>query len=174
MVTERRIFQKNNENMPRHLTDTGIVEELTNLVFAGTDTTSNTLAYLFWELSHQPEWQVRVREEIQQAIGLERETFSYTEISELPVLDAVISEILRLRPAGPAGLPRLAPEGGAVIDGVAIPAYVCYQLSTLLIAADFSHFVLVFFAGNDADILADYYIVPSVDLTTGAHNFPRT
>jgi cytochrome P450 len=127
MVTEKRSLLNNNENIPRHLTDTGIVEELTNLIFAGTDTTSNTLAYLFWELSHQPEWQVRLREEIQQVVGLERESFSYSEISELSVLDAVISEILRLRPAGPAGLPRLAPEGGAVIDGVAVPAYVCYQ-----------------------------------------------
>lgn len=174
MVTEKLFLQRNNENIPRHLTDTGIVEELTNLVFAGTDTTSNTLAYLFWELSHQPEWQVRLREEIQQAIGLQRESFAYSEISDLPVLDAVISEILRLRPAGPAGLLRLAPEGGAVIDGVAIPAYVGYQLSILPIATDFSHLVLVFCAGNDADILADYYILPSVDLTTGAHNFPRT
>ncbi|KAK0755666.1 hypothetical protein N5P37_011778 [Trichoderma harzianum] len=131
MVTEKRSLERSNESIPRHLTDTGIVEELTNLVFAGTDTTSNTLAYLFWELSHQPEWQFRLREEVQQAVGLERESFSYSEISELPVLDAVIMEILRLRPAGPAGLLRLAPEGGAVIDGVAIPAYTTISCQAL-------------------------------------------
>ncbi|KAL7893111.1 cytochrome P450 [Trichoderma sp. SZMC 28014] len=131
MVTEKRSLQRNSENIPRHLTDTGIIEELTNLLFAGTDTTSNTLAYLFWELSHQPKWQVRLREEIRQAIGLQRESFLYSEISDLPVLDAVISEILRLRPAGPAGLLRLAPEGGAVIDGVAVPAYTTISCQAL-------------------------------------------
>ncbi|PKK43633.1 hypothetical protein CI102_14161 [Trichoderma harzianum] len=130
-ILQYRSLERSNESIPRHLTDTGIVEELTNLVFAGTDTTSNTLAYLFWELSHQPEWQFRLREEVQQAVGLERESFSYSEISELPVLDAVIMEILRLRPAGPAGLLRLAPEGGAVIDGVAIPAYTTISCQAL-------------------------------------------
>ncbi|VUC35651.1 unnamed protein product [Clonostachys rosea] len=132
MVNEQKEIQKRGEVLPFHVTDDGIVQELTNLMFAGTDTTGTTLTYLFWELARHPEWIVKLREELNEALQ-GRDTFSYHEISELPVLEAVIQEILRLRPAGPSGLQRLTPEEGAVVDGVSLPGRVivsCQAMSS--------------------------------------------
>jgi cytochrome P450 len=120
MVNERHSLKEKGQSLPRHITDTGIIEELTNLVFAGTDTTGNTLTYLFYELSRHPEWQLRLRDEVNSALG-DQADFMYDKISELPVLEAVAQEILRLRPAAPSGLQRLTPSSGAVIDEVAVP-----------------------------------------------------
>jgi cytochrome P450 len=114
---------ENNESIPRHVTEQGIVDELTNLIFAGTDTTGNTLTYLFWDLANHPEWQLRLREELKGAIGNE-DNFEYKAVSELPVLDAVVQEILRIRPASPSGLQRLTPERGGLVDGVVLPPHV--------------------------------------------------
>ncbi|CAI6088084.1 unnamed protein product, partial [Clonostachys chloroleuca] len=132
MVNEQKELQKKGEVLPFHVTDEGIVQELTNLMFAGTDTTGTTLTYLFWELARHSEWILRLREEINEALQ-GRDTFSYHEISELPILEAVIQEILRVRPAGPGGLQRLTPEEGAVFDGVTLPGRViisCQAMSS--------------------------------------------
>lgn len=124
MVNEQKELQKKGEVLPFHVTDEGIVQELTNLMFAGTNTTGTTITYLFWELARHSEWILRLREEINEALQ-GRDTFSYHEISELPILEAVIQEILRVRPADPGGLQRLTPEEGAVVDGVTLPGRVC-------------------------------------------------
>lgn len=93
---------------------------MTNLIFAGTDTTSNTFTYMFYELAKHPQWQKQLQAELDEAI-LE-EVPEYKHVMKLRVLDAVIHETLRFHPAAPASLQRLAPsEGGAVVDGIAIP-----------------------------------------------------
>ena len=55
MVNERTALQKENKSIPRHVTESRIVDEMSNLIFAGTDTTGNTLRYLFYELARNPE-----------------------------------------------------------------------------------------------------------------------
>ncbi|EHK21860.1 uncharacterized protein TRIVIDRAFT_151636, partial [Trichoderma virens Gv29-8] len=102
------------------LEDDQIINEMTNLIFAGTDTTSNTFTYMFYELAKHPEWQKKLQAELGEA-ALE-EVPEYKDVVKLPVLDAVIHETLRVHPAAPAGLQRLAPgAGGAVVDGITIP-----------------------------------------------------
>ena len=49
---------------------------------------------------------------------------SFKDINDLPVLDAVINEALRLHPAAPASLPRETPAGGRTLNGVHVPAEV--------------------------------------------------
>jgi cytochrome P450 len=124
MVNERTALLKGNQSIPRHVTERGIVDELSNLIFAGTDTTGNTLTYLFYDLAHHPEWQLRLHQELKDAIG-EQVSPDYSAISQLPVLEAVVQEIFRLRPASPDGLLRVTPKGGALIDNVYVPAGVC-------------------------------------------------
>jgi cytochrome P450 len=109
--------------IPFHVSEEGIVEETTNLLFAGTDTTGNTLTYLFWQLSHSPIWLKRVRDEAKGAFG-DQKNPPYSAISELPVLDAVIHELWRVWPAGAGSLERLTQKEGALIDGVVVPANV--------------------------------------------------
>lgn len=124
MVNERTALEKRSQNIPRHVTERGIIDELSNLIFAGTDTTGNTLTYLFYDLARHPEWQLRLHQELKGAIG-EQVSPDYGTISRLPVLDAVVQEIFRLRPASPDGLLRVTPKGGGLIDNVYVPAGVC-------------------------------------------------
>lgn len=122
------------------LTDLQVYSEIGNLVFAGTgirlhveisqrrhvakqdiDTTSTTLTYLFWELTRLPEWQSRLHEELSAQKEWVNGIPSYNEVKDLPVLEAVIEEALRLHPAAPASLPRETPQGGRVLNGVMVP-----------------------------------------------------
>lgn len=84
------------------------------------DTTSSTLTYVFWELAKNPDWQGRVRTEVSE-VTFDGTLPSYNGISHLPVLDAVISEVLRLHPAAPASLQRETPPGGRGLNGIYIP-----------------------------------------------------
>lgn len=106
------------------LTDDEIIVELTNLIFAGTDTTSNTFSFLFWELAKNPEWQQRLRDELRAVAWGEEVVPNYKCISHLPILEAVVQETLRLWPAAPASLPRIATSTGGTIDGTVIPGHV--------------------------------------------------
>jgi cytochrome P450 len=85
------------------------------------DTTSTTLTYLFWEFSRHPELQSRLRAELASKNGGIEGLPTYKHIIDLPVLDALIQEGLRLHPAAPASLPRETPSGGRVLNGVFIP-----------------------------------------------------
>lgn len=93
---------------------------MTNLLFAGTDTTGNSLSYLFYEMAYHPEWLVKMRKELKEAVG-DQDYPSYGAVSDLPILEAVIYELWRVWPAAPSSLQRVTPEGGAVIDGVFVP-----------------------------------------------------
>ncbi|KEF58613.1 uncharacterized protein A1O9_06539 [Exophiala aquamarina CBS 119918] len=132
MVNERTTLQKENKSIPRHVTERGIVDEMLNPVFAGTDTTGNKLTYLFYEMARHPEWKMRLHEELKRVVG-DTASPEYNVIEKLPVLEAVVQEIFRLRPAAPDALMRVTPEGGAVVDGVFVPGGItvsCQALST--------------------------------------------
>lgn len=50
---------------------------------------------------------------------------------DLPLLDAIINEALRLHPAAPASLPRETPSGGRTLNGVYIPEKVRKSFSVV-------------------------------------------
>lgn len=102
------------------LTDEEISTEIGNLVFAGTDTTSTTLTYLFWRLGHS-EWQERLRVDLA-SVELVDGVAAFQHLTEYRILDAVISETLRLHPPAPASLQRETPVGGRELGGYFVPA----------------------------------------------------
>ncbi|KAI0648471.1 cytochrome P450 [Trametes meyenii] len=83
------------------LSDEEVVAQVSTLVLAAMDTTSNALARTLHLLSLNPEIQQKLREEITQArddgTGKLRD-LDYDEVTELPYLDAVCREVLRLYP----------------------------------------------------------------------------
>lgn len=83
---------------------------------AGIDTTGDGLCFLMHELS-LPRSQV-----IQQRLQKELVSNPQAKLDELPYLDAVVKEGLRLFPPIPMSLPRYVPENGRVISGYALPA----------------------------------------------------
>ena len=107
----------------------------------GPDTTSTTLTYLFWELARHAEWQTRLRSEVSTGIDWTDGLPSFKDISELPVLDALINEALRLHPAAPSSLPRETPAGGRTLNGVYIPEKVSEHHKTTLLVFGSNHFM---------------------------------
>ncbi|KAI0826700.1 cytochrome P450 [Trametes gibbosa] len=83
------------------LTDEEVVAQVSTLVLAAMDTTSNALSRILHQLTLHPEVQQKLREEIVQArddgTGKLRD-LDYDEVMELPYLDAVCRETLRVYP----------------------------------------------------------------------------
>lgn len=115
------------------MTDDQISMETGNLVFAGTDTTSTTLTYLFWQLA-QCDWQNRLRDELARIKFIDGVP-TFAAVEGCKILDAVIAESLRLFPAAPASLQRETPAEGRHLSGYFIPGgvslYYCLLLASL-------------------------------------------
>ena len=65
------------------------------LVFAATDTTSSTISHILQLLAENPDVQEKLRAEIAEARA-GRDYIPYDELMDLPYLDAVLRETLRL------------------------------------------------------------------------------
>lgn len=79
------------------LTPNEITGILTAAMFAGHHTSSGTAAWTLIELLRNPEWLVRVRQEVDESYAREGE-ITYQSLREVPVLESVIKEVLRLHP----------------------------------------------------------------------------
>ncbi|CZR58187.1 uncharacterized protein PAC_08078 [Phialocephala subalpina] len=91
------------QSLGRRLTEDERVEEALGLMFAGSGTTSSTLTYLLFALSlpESQEYQRRLRDEVREAPD------NYQDIKDLPFLNAVIKETMRLYPTIISTLPRV-------------------------------------------------------------------
>ena len=101
------------------LTDEQLYCEATNLIFAGADTTANTLLYTVWELAKHPSLQARLRQALSPPSS--DNIYSYDEVKDNKYLLAIINEGLRLHPAAPGSLFRYVPPKGRVLSGVFLP-----------------------------------------------------
>jgi sterol 14-demethylase len=79
------------------LTPNEITGILTAAMFAGHHTSSGTAAWTLIELLRNPVWLRRVQEEIDELFGRDAE-LTYQSLREVPVLESVIKEVLRLHP----------------------------------------------------------------------------
>lgn len=79
------------------------------MFFAGSETTSSTIEWAMTELLRRPETMHRVKEELNRVVGPNRKV-EENDIDNLPYLQAVVKETLRLHPAIPLLLPRNALE----------------------------------------------------------------
>ncbi|KAH9948320.1 cytochrome P450 monooxygenase [Amylocystis lapponica] len=76
------------------LPESEIIAQVSILIFTAMDTTSNTLARILHLLAEHPKVQEHLRKEIVEARG--GENLAYEKLMQLPYLDAVIRETLRL------------------------------------------------------------------------------
>jgi cytochrome P450 len=102
------------------LSDAEISDEVSNLTFAATDTTGNTMTYALYRLSCQPELQERLRTEIK-ASGAIEAGFAFQALQALPILNGVVMETLRFYPAIPSALLRVTAAKETVIGGLTLP-----------------------------------------------------
>lgn len=104
---------------PQKLADPefAILSELADNLFAGYETTSLTMLYLSWRLAKHSGVQDKLRKELRKLDAFHYPSSNQSlpdakALDALPLLDAVISETLRLYGAVPGGQPRIVPKGG--------------------------------------------------------------
>jgi cytochrome P450 len=102
------------------LSDLQIRDEVMTLLFAGHDTTTSTVSFMFYELARQPEIAQRLRLEQDALLAGDRPSVAQLVGGELPELEMVIDETLRKYPPAWVG-PRRAVESFE-FEGHTVPA----------------------------------------------------
>jgi cytochrome P450 len=101
------------EDAKHKMNDDEILCQMSTIMLAGHDTTANTMCWVLWELSKNLDIQSRLRAELFEACrehGLEDDEAELSSpiLDNLPLLNAVIKECLRMHPI----VPNLVREAG--------------------------------------------------------------
>ncbi|KAJ5454167.1 uncharacterized protein N7458_005123 [Penicillium daleae] len=111
------LFTKMFDSEKSGLTHEQIRQEAQGYIIAGSDTTAVTLTYLIWAVSRD----ARVRDKLVEELATVPEPVADRNLRDLPYLNQVINETLRLYTAVPFGLPRSTPSEGATFNGYFVP-----------------------------------------------------
>lgn len=79
------------------------------MFMAASETTSSTMEWVMTELLRHPESMTKVKAELDRVVG-EKRKLEESDLDNLPYLQAVVKETLRLHPPAPFLLPRRAVE----------------------------------------------------------------
>jgi benzoate 4-monooxygenase len=110
-------------------------EALTQLI-AGSDTTSNTSCALLYHCLEHSEVVEKLQKELDDALPDIDVVPTYAQVKDLPYVDAVIKETMRIHSTSSLGLPRLIPPGpGITLLGhhfpqgtvLSVPAYTIHH-----------------------------------------------
>ncbi|KAL1962758.1 hypothetical protein VTN77DRAFT_9212 [Rasamsonia byssochlamydoides] len=101
--------------------DKALDEDGRLIIIAGSDTTGVTLANALYYLASNPTVYRQLQKHVDEVFPSGDSSFSYDKVRDLPYLEAIINETLRLKPAVPSGQPRVTPASGLQIDEVWIP-----------------------------------------------------
>lgn len=103
---------------------------------AGTETSAVTIDWALSELIKHPKWMAKARVEIDQVVGKNR-IVEESDIPNLPCIQAIVKETLRLHPGGPF-IARESTEDCS-INGYHIPANTRLFINTWAINRDPNH-----------------------------------
>jgi cytochrome P450 len=96
------------------------------IIFAASETLSSALTATVRELVQHPGALYRATQEVRSAFATESD-IKIASTGNLPYLNAVINESLRLAPPAAIGTPRVVPTGGAIVCGRHVPGGVCFS-----------------------------------------------
>jgi cytochrome P450 len=114
------LIQARDEDGEPALTDLQIRDEVMTLLFAGHDTTTSTVAFMFYELAHHPEVVERLLAEQDAVLAGSPPAPSQLTGEGMPYLESVLDETLRMYPPAWIG-PRRAVEAFE-LHGCTVPA----------------------------------------------------
>ncbi|KAF2289790.1 hypothetical protein GH714_038633 [Hevea brasiliensis] len=100
-------FEGNGKDEPDKISERNVNIFILEMFMAGTETTSSTIEYALTELICNPESMTKAKAELASVIGANRNV-EESDIDNLPFLQAVIKETLRLHPPIPFLIPRRA------------------------------------------------------------------
>ena len=125
------ILENNHEG---GMTRDEINSTVTLLVLAGSETSATTLtSATYYSLNHPPVFE-RLKREIREAFDHDPSSITVSAVSELPYLNAVISEALRLHPTNPVSVPRQV-DRPVEVCGMMVPPGVSFPAFTLILVA---------------------------------------
>ena len=122
-------FYSKHTKDPKNFTNYHVIAGCTQNMVAGYDTTAITLSACLYYLLKNPRVFAKLRDEVDR---LDRQNgvlkgVSFKESQEMPYLQAVIKEALRVHPATGLPLERVVPKGGVTICGQYFPEGVSIQ-----------------------------------------------
>ncbi len=79
------------------------------MLLAGTDTAANTVEWAIAELLRHPHCAKKLQAQLDEVVGKDR-IVTESDIPNLPYLNAVVKEVLRLHPPVPLSIPHVALE----------------------------------------------------------------
>ncbi|KAF4969235.1 hypothetical protein FSARC_3488 [Fusarium sarcochroum] len=108
---------------PEVFTELHVLSGCAQNMFAGSDTTAITLSAVFYYLLKNPSCMAKLRDEVDKHTAKSElsKAPTFKETQQMPYLQAVIKEALRIHPAVGAVLERVVPEGGSMICGRFFP-----------------------------------------------------
>ena len=119
------------------LTDEEIIGQCQIFLFAGYETSSNTLAYISYQLALNQNVQDKLREEIKEAVKRNPNSSLYDLSHDIDYLDCVMNESLRLNPP-------LAQVNRECVDD--------YKFNDIYIPAGLQVIITVYFLHRDHDV----------------------
>ena len=102
-----------------------IIAESISFIVGGSDTTSSTITHFIDIVSRDGALQKELQKELDAAFpGIQELNWvpSYQSLKDLPLLNAALKEVMRMRPTSSTGLERFVPKGGKRIAGAWFPA----------------------------------------------------
>ncbi|OLN97617.1 Pisatin demethylase 2 [Colletotrichum chlorophyti] len=117
-----KFLAKHSED-PEGFTNWHLLVGCASNMLAGSDTTGISLSAILYYLLKNPNTVMKLREEISEftSRGELSNAPEFKQTQQMPYLQAVIKEALRLHPATGLPLERVVPEGGATISGRFFP-----------------------------------------------------
>ncbi|KAL3689881.1 hypothetical protein R1sor_016190 [Riccia sorocarpa] len=103
----------------KSMTDDQIIALLQNLLIAGSDSEANTLVWIMTELMRNPEIREKLQRDVDAVVGQER-LVEEADLVNLPYLQCVVKESLRLHPTAPLLVPH-ASVSATKVAGYDIP-----------------------------------------------------
>jgi cytochrome P450 len=118
---DRIVIKSADDNMAGEgMTRGEMLNNASILVLAGSETSATTLCGMTYFLLTNPEAKERLVREIRSSFD-SADDITMVSIGQLPFLNAVFQETLRLYPPVPTHSPRVPPKGGAEVCGKFVP-----------------------------------------------------
>ena len=118
------LLAEKNEQSKEPLTDEEIIAESISFIVGGSDTTSSTMTNIFDFIARDDAIQQRLVDGINTSFSGQMEADwvpSNSDLVNMPFLNAVMREVMRMHPTSSTGLERVIPPGGEVIAATFIP-----------------------------------------------------
>lgn len=129
----------------------------------GSDTTAISLSAVIYNLLHHPECLAKLRAEIDSFTeqGRISDPITFKEAQDLPYLQAVIKEALRIHPATGQIMARIVPPGGAHLAGRYFPAGTCVGANSWTI-----HYKTDIFGADADQFRPERWLAPKEEVST--------